>query len=104
MRPTLDITHAIYIHTRPRCSWQVPAIDKLLVMLANKAFYEGVRGSAYYTTSSSASRRGRREAGEGCRVPGGIGEAVGRGRGGVSAGPIPFAVHVPYAIVESCHK
>ena len=26
------------------------------------------------------------------------------GKGGGSAGPIPFAVHVPYAIVESCHK
>ena len=45
MRPTLDITHAIHIITRPQCTWQVSTNDKVEAMLAKEAFYEAAGGS-----------------------------------------------------------
>ena len=73
-------------------------------MLAKMAFYEAAGGSPSYGRSGSTSRRGPRRTGEGRSMLGGIGEAIGRGRGDVSAGPIAIAVHTPYAGASSCHK
>ena len=93
-----------YILTRPRCAWQVSAADKLEAVVATRAFNEAAGGSPSYVRSGQTSRNGPRRPGEGRSMLGGIGEAIGRGRGGVSAGPIPHAVQTTYAIDASCHK
>ena len=73
-------------------------------MLAKVAFYEGAGGSPSYRRSGSTSTNGPRRTGEGRSMLGGIGEAIGRGRGGVLAGPIAHAVHTLCASVASGHK
>ena len=104
MRFWLNTMRDTYILTRPRCAWQVSAADKLEAVVARWAFNEGAGGSPSLGSSDSTSRRCPRRTGEGRSMLLGIGEAIGKGRGVVLAGPIAHAVQTAYAVDASCHK